>query len=668
MKNKVRLSIQLSIIAIIVYAIIRPLFDSNFHPDFEAYCPLGGIASLMSKLNLGSSSCQMGEVQMMLGISLIVGAIIFGKLFCSYLCPLGTVMEWFGRIGDKFNLRFDIPEYLDRPFRLLKYALLFYTIYITMNASELFCKEYDPYLATVTFFQNGDVVWYFAVATIAIVVLGSLFTKMFWCRYLCPLGAIGNIFSNVGVVVIALVLYFGANLLGADLGLVWLLGGVVGLAALSEVIFKKSFLFPIFKITRNDTTCPTCSKCDDDCPQGIDVSTYDAVNHSDCTMCGDCVYACPVKQTLSVNKMPTKYGKYVAPVATLLLIAAGLIASSFYEFTTLSERWGGFEKVDNVAVYHQENLTSVKCFGSASSFKAQIERIKGIVGLDAYAASHSVDIYYNPKMITPMGIKKAIFQPAKQKIRLVPKEEIDSLSVIQVGIDKFFDKTDFTNLTYALRLNKGIFGFETIFGEPVETKIFYDATKANEKSIIDLITAKEVELKMRDGSTMKKEIKFEVNEVPKHLKKVSVNEYEKGMFKPYDKKFNKYSEQNPDSLKVLIYPMEEAGKSALYSKLSYLTSHLSSWKGIVRLSTEYDDEPKAYVYFNEYKTPLDTVKAAISAKKMKVHFRGGTIKYVDNPFKSEAAGVVLKATEMKWKIQNLWIKIMSRGIWNTLLK
>ena len=647
MRNKLRLSIQLSIIAMILYAIIRPLIDSSYHPDFEAYCPLGGIGALMSKFNLGSSSCQMGEVQMMLGIALVVGAIIFGKLFCSYICPIGTFMEWLGRIGDKFKIRFSIPEYLDRPLRLLKYALLYYTIYVTMNASELFCKEYDPYLASVTFFKNPDLVWYYGLITIAIVILGSIFTKMFWCKYLCPLGAIGNIFSNAIVIVVPIVLYFVANLFGAELGLEWLLGGVILFAALSEVIFKRNFFFPLFKITRDDSSCPTCIKCDDDCPQGIEVSTYDAVNHVDCTLCTDCVYACPVKQTLTVNKTPTKYGKYIAPVGTLVLIAAGLIASTFYEFTTLSERWGGFEKVQNVQVFHKEGLTSVKCFGSASAFKTQIERVKGIVGLDAYAASHTVDIYYDPSVISELEVKKAIFTPAKQKVRVIPKEGVDSLSIVQFGINNFFDKNDFTNITYALRKGKGVYGFQTIFGEPVETNIYYDANKISQSEIVDLIESEEVELPLRDGSKLIREIDFEVAGEGKDLGKISILDYEKSMFKAYDRKFNKYSKQNIDSLKVLIYPMPEAGKSSLYRMLSYLTSHLSNWDGIVRLSTRYDTLPQAYVYFNENITPLDTVKAALSMDKLKVHFRGGKIKIVDNPFKSKPEGIVKDAKDIK---------------------
>jgi len=101
-----------------------------------------------------------------------------------------------------------------------------------------------------------------------------------------------------------------------------------------------------------------------------------------------------------------------------------------------------------------------------------------------------------------------------------------------------------------------------------------------------------------------------------------------------------------DSLSVLIYPMKEAAVTTLYIKLSYLTSHLSNWKGIVRLTTLYDDGPKAYVYFKDTVTPLDTVKAALSSPKMRVHFRGGKIEYVENPFKSKPEGVIKKANEL----------------------
>ena len=123
MKNKLRVYIQLFFLALVGYVAIRPLFDSSYVADFEAYCPFGGIASLGSKLSQGTMSCNMSEVQVMLGIGLLVGVILIGKLFCSYVCPIGTVTEWLGKIGDKLKVRIEMPKILDRPLRALKYVI-----------------------------------------------------------------------------------------------------------------------------------------------------------------------------------------------------------------------------------------------------------------------------------------------------------------------------------------------------------------------------------------------------------------------------------------------------------------------------------------------------------------------------------------------------------------
>jgi polyferredoxin len=101
MKNKIRFIFQLIILALIGYVAAKPLFIAGYTSDFEAYCPFGGISSLASKLNQGTMSCNMSEVQLLLGVGLLIGVIVIGKLFCSYLCPIGSVTEWIGKLGEK---------------------------------------------------------------------------------------------------------------------------------------------------------------------------------------------------------------------------------------------------------------------------------------------------------------------------------------------------------------------------------------------------------------------------------------------------------------------------------------------------------------------------------------------------------------------------------------
>ncbi|MBI2416607.1 MAG: 4Fe-4S binding protein [Ignavibacteriales bacterium] len=254
MKNKIRVSFQFFFLSLVLYVAIRPVFDKAYLADFEKYCPFGGLASLFSKLNQDTMACNMSETQVMLGLGLLLGAGIVGKLFCSFVCPIGTISEWLGRLGDKLKIRRDISGYWDRGLRGLKYILLFVTIYFTMTSSELFCKKFDPYFAAANLFNNSDIVLYFAIPAVLVTIAGALFFRLFWCKYLCPLGAFSNIFLNVVSAGFVVLLYLTINYFGVGLNFTWLLGGLVLSGWINETGFMKSFLLPFPKITRTTTT------------------------------------------------------------------------------------------------------------------------------------------------------------------------------------------------------------------------------------------------------------------------------------------------------------------------------------------------------------------------------------------------------------------------------
>ncbi|KUK89899.1 MAG: hypothetical protein XE04_1653, partial [Marinimicrobia bacterium 46_43] len=85
--NRLKQTIQLTILGLIILFMLIPLFNKNFVADFEAYCPFGGLMALGSKAWLGSLSCSMSATQLFMGVALVVGIILFGKLFCGYICP-----------------------------------------------------------------------------------------------------------------------------------------------------------------------------------------------------------------------------------------------------------------------------------------------------------------------------------------------------------------------------------------------------------------------------------------------------------------------------------------------------------------------------------------------------------------------------------------------------
>ena len=104
-QNWYKLIYQFAIIGILVFMGIRLLIDKAYAPDFEAYCPLGGLQALGSFFTMDSLSCAMTSTQIMMGVALFIGIVLFSRLFCGYICPLGTVSEWMGKLGDRMKVR-----------------------------------------------------------------------------------------------------------------------------------------------------------------------------------------------------------------------------------------------------------------------------------------------------------------------------------------------------------------------------------------------------------------------------------------------------------------------------------------------------------------------------------------------------------------------------------
>lgn len=645
-RNPIRTGFQILILALIGYVAVRPLFSGGYVSDFEAYCPFGGISSLLSYLNIGSMSCTMNENQVMLGVGLLVGVIVFGKLFCSYLCPIGSITEWLGLLGEKLKIRREMPVRADRVLRVLKYGLLFVTVYFTMTSSELFCKEFEPYFATATLFKNSDINLLYAIIALVVTVGGAIVYRLFWCKYLCPLGALSNIFLNVVPAAVLIALFVGANLLGAGIGYVWLLAGLVLIGAVTEVVKLRSYVLPVPKITRVADVCTDCGICNEKCPQGIKVSEYQTVTHSDCNLCTDCVYACPLKNALTISRKKKTSMKYLAPAAVVVLVAISLGAARNFELTTIAERWGGFDSLHTLRTFEMSGLKNVKCYGSSMSVKQKLATVHGIYGLDAYASSHSVRVYYNPEEINEAAVRASLFTPTKQKVRELKGKAPEQLAVMEIGINKLFDLIDFNNLVYALRQSPAVYGFETRYGEPVMTTVFYDPAAVDRAGVRALIEADEVKVKKPAGEETLS-LSFFCEDDGTDQGTIAIADYRKRIFRPYDREFNEYATYAPAQLKVWVFPMPEADATPLRRYLGSLSSHLSADSGIVRLSTRYLDAPSGLVFFDPAKTSAEKIAAALTKPELTVFRTETETESFANPFHLTTEGKVIGAEQME---------------------
>jgi polyferredoxin len=231
-------------------------------PGVEGFLPISSLLSLRYLSLTGKLSWVHPAGLAILSI-IIVSSLILRKSFCSFMCPVGTVSESLGSVGRKiFKKRFRLPALLDYPLRSLKYLLLaffIYALFFQMTGAGVERFLTSPYnkvadVKMLLFFTRVSEITFWVL--IVLVVLSVIY-EGFWCRYLCPYGALLGILS----------------------------------------------LLSPFKIKRNTKTCIDCKKCSIVCPQRINVHKMKSVNSDECFGCMACVDACPVADTLDM-KLP----------------------------------------------------------------------------------------------------------------------------------------------------------------------------------------------------------------------------------------------------------------------------------------------------------------------------------------------------------------------------
>jgi len=634
--NWPRTLIQWGVILFVVYLVVRQLLNKNFAADFEAYCPFGGIQALGSYLLNQALSCTMTSAQIVMGLLLFFAVLVFSKLFCSYICPVGTVSEWLGKLGDKLKIRITIKGLADKILRSLKYVLLFITFYFTLQSNELFCKKFDPYYALTTGF-SADVVILYASIAIALVILGSVFIRLFWCKYLCPLGALSNIFKFAGFFIVILAAYIIALKLGADISYVWPLAVLCAGGFIIELAGQKSRYLPLVRITRNETTCTNCQLCSRKCPQAIDVASMDVVKHVDCNLCGDCVSACPVKNTIQINKR--KSLRWISPIATIALVVAGLILGSLWEVPTIDQKWGDETELANARIYNQSGLKNIKCYGSSSAFASQMKHVDGVLGVATYVKHHRVKILYDPKILTPEKLQQAIFTPMKQAIRPIAKG-VEKISAVSLKLENFFDTYDFSYLTKLLEQKTNAIGLLSEFDCPIIVKIYFPGDSIpDEKNLTAIIEAETLTYKANETQNTV-ELNYKIASKPEYSS-ISKKEYIGLLFKPFAQQFNNREDYSDSDLKIYQIPL--GVNAGLRPRFSYLASHLSNDNGIVEFRTLLDTAytQQAQILFVDSLTNAGNIFKALQSDSLKVTYTNGKTGSVANFFKFEEEGQVL---------------------------
>ena len=505
LRNWPKYLMQWGVLAALV-AFISGLVPSEQAAAPEAYCPMGGLQALATYLANDSLPCSMTSLQVMMGAALLAAVMLLSKLFCGYLCPLGTVQDLIVKFRTRIrmkSIRIQNGSIADKILRIIKYGVLFWIFYMTVGASELFCKNIDPYYAVATGFK-GELTLWMSITSTCVLIVGSLAVDMFWCRYLCPLGAISNSFKFWTWILVLFAAYFAAGLLGFEIEWFWLLGAFCLVGYLLE-IFHARPKYQILHVTKNEIPCNKCGVCVKKCPYHIEIRTFNngLVNHVDCTLCGECVAACPAGAlTFGVSK-PTrsKIWRALPPTLTVALVALGIWAGGKTEIPTIDMKWD-MEDVGELRALEVDGLRSIKCFGSAMTFKSKLQEIEGVHGVRVFVKRHGASILYDPSVTDQEAILEEIYVPSRFRIQRLDAEVVPQLKCLTIRTEGMYDKTDIMYLGFLLyQTGHKFYALETEFACPLVVRIYMDPSLDFDKEWYKaVVEKKEVTVPTKNGT------------------------------------------------------------------------------------------------------------------------------------------------------------------------
>ena len=309
----------------------------NRPPGVDGFLPISSMMSFYLFLMTGELHlAHPAGVFIFFGIILM--SLVVGKSFCSWLCPVGFLSELIGDFGQKiFKKKIKLPKFLDYPLRTLKYLMLgflFYSVFFLMSTLAVKSFLDSPYnlVSDIKMYYFFADISGFSLIVITFLFLLSIPVRNFWCRYLCPYGALLGILN---------------------------------------------FLSPT-KIKRNPVSCTDCGLCNKACPSFIKVDKVKTVLSDECTSCFNCIDACPVADTLDLKSVFPVKKKINKRYAAIGIVSIFLIVTGIGMF---SGKWGNNISKEKYLM-HYKNMNSyghptgteaVKKFNEEANIQLKVE-------------------------------------------------------------------------------------------------------------------------------------------------------------------------------------------------------------------------------------------------------------------------------------------------------
>jgi len=214
-------------------------------------------------------------------IAILLLTLLSGRIYCSFLCPLGILQDVFSRIGGRIKKRFRRFGFR-KPHTFLRYSLLIITLIVTLLWGIQFLTLLDPYSIF------GRLMTYFVKPLVLVFnnFLSGIFGKYDIYTFVhipdTKFPAIVYIIPGIFLVLVGIMSFIKGRLYCNTLCPV---GTFLGL------ISKVSF----FRIKFDSAKCTRCGRCSLACKSSCIDFLNNNVDISRCVSCFNCLKTCPDK-------------------------------------------------------------------------------------------------------------------------------------------------------------------------------------------------------------------------------------------------------------------------------------------------------------------------------------------------------------------------------------
>jgi len=141
----------------------------------------------------GGPGVYLGDLAMLVMIIFtVVTTVLWGRVFCGFLCPFGALQDFIEWVVPKRFQR-KVPTQVHDRAIYIKYGILALILVTALINSDLSIYGYFEPFGTVFFMSSNVLMWTIAGS----VLLASAVIPRFYCRYACPLGAALGVASFV---------------------------------------------------------------------------------------------------------------------------------------------------------------------------------------------------------------------------------------------------------------------------------------------------------------------------------------------------------------------------------------------------------------------------------------------------------------------------------------